>query len=130
MHERLKIVIVGGNRVAAQLIADFVSRTFVEVVAVADMFDDSPGAFAAQQLGITFTNNVAELTALAPDADLVIDMAEWPGVENQLRSAYPGAAGGNPTVIHDASARLMLSLAADSQGPSPLGAANLVVADC
>ena len=130
MHERLRIVIIGGNRLAAQLITDFMSRSFVEVLAVADIFDDSPGALTARKLGIRFTNDIPGLNALAPDPDLVIDMAEWPGIEDDLRTAYPGALGGNPTVIHDASARLVLSLAADSQDMGGLSALNLVAADC
>jgi len=131
MHERLKVVVVGGDRTAAQLVTDFTSRAFVEVVAVADMYDDSPGAVNASRLGIPFTTAVAELADLAPDADLVIDMAQWPEVGDELRTTYPHAASGSPTVIHDAGARLVLGLAAESSDAAVGGAsAPLVGADC
>lgn len=130
MHERLKIVIVGENRLAAQLITDFMSRSFVEVVAVAGLFDDSPGAVAACRLGICFTSDIPGLSRLAPDPDLVIDMADWPGVDAALRIAYPGAADGSPTLVHDASTRLILGLAADSQTPIAVDSPSLVAADC
>lgn len=130
MHERLKIVIVGENKLAAQLITDFMSRSFVEVIAVAGLFDGSPAADAARRLGISFTSDIPGLGTLAPDADLIIDMAGWPGVDDVLRNAYPGAAGGRPTLIHDANTRLVLGLAADSQSPAAFDSQGLVAADC
>lgn len=130
MHERLTIVVVGGNRIAAQLITDFMSRSFVDVVAVADINDDSPGAFTATQLGIPFTDNVKALAEMAPSPDLVIDMAEWPEIDSEIRAAYPGSVSGSPTVIHDAGARLVLGLAADTTETISLRSPVLATADC
>ncbi len=130
MHETLNVLILGGNRAVAQLIVDFTSRAFLNVVGVSDLYDDSPGALVASSMGIPFSASISELSTRIPEPDLIIDMAEWPGANGEIFEAYGGAAGGHPTVIHDAMAKLVLGLAADSSVPAPKRVPAYSGADC
>jgi hypothetical protein len=117
VKDRMTVAVIGGSQTAAQLIADFVSRPFVDVVGVADLDDDSPGAKAARSFGILFTSDIHDLAELDDDVDLVIDVCGKPHVNPALEETF--GTEGATVVVHDLVARLVLSLAADSAELAP-----------
>jgi hypothetical protein len=119
MDDKLRVAIVGGSETARRLITDFISRPFVEVVAVADTKEDSPGAIAAQGAGIRFTTDLTDLAAIEPAPDLVIDVCGRPHVNPTLEATFPPDDTDGPTIVHEVVARLVLSLAADSRVLAP-----------
>ena len=119
MDDKLRVAIVGGSETARQLIADFISRPFIDIIAVADLKEDSPGATAAQRAGIYFTTDLTEFAELEPQPDLVIDVCGKPHVNPVLDETFPDDNPESPAVVHDVVARLVLSLAADSRVLTP-----------
>lgn len=119
MDGRLRVAIVGGSDTARQLITDFLSRPFIEVVAVADLNENSPGARAAKKASIPFTTDLTTFSELDPQPDLVIDVCGKPHVNPTLEATFPDDATESPAVVHDVVARLVLSLAADSRTLAP-----------
>jgi len=119
MTDKLRVAIVGGSDTARQLIADFLSRPFIELIAVADVDESSPGAIVAQKAGIPFTTDLTDFAELDPAPDLVIDVCGKSHVNPILDSVFPDNSPDGPTVVHDDVARLVLSLAADSQTLAP-----------
>jgi hypothetical protein len=117
VKDRMTVAVIGGSQTAAQLIADFVSRPFVDVVGVADLDEDSPGAKAARSFGIFFTSDIHDLSQLGEDVDLVIDVCGKPHVNLALEETF--GTDGETVVVHDLVARLVLSLAADSSELAP-----------
>jgi hypothetical protein len=112
--EQLRVVIIGGSKTAAQLIVDFMSRAFVDLVCVVDLSPDSHGGQAAQRFAVPFTTDIHELRLLDPQPDLIIDVCGKPHVNPALEATFPSAEEGGPVVVHDIVARMILSLAADS----------------
>jgi hypothetical protein len=115
----LRIAIVGGGDTARQLITDFLSRPFIQVVGVADLNEDSPGAVVAKRAGIPFTTDLEEFGELDPQPDLVIDVCGKPHVSTTLEATFPEDDEDSPAVVHEVVARLVLSLAADSRVLAP-----------
>jgi hypothetical protein len=113
----VNVAVVGGSETAAQLITDFVSRPFVDVVGVADLDEESPGARAARMFDIFFTSDIHDLGDLQEHVDLVIDVCGKPHVNPALEETFDDAA--DTVVVHDTVARLVLSLAADSSELAP-----------
>ena len=116
MASKMRVAVVG-SETAALLITDFGSRPFVDVVGVADLDDDSPGARAAHSFGIFFTSDIHELGQLDEHVDLVIDVCGKPHVNPALEETF--GRDEDTVVVHDLVARLVLSLAADSSELAP-----------
>ena len=114
MSDRLRVVIIGGSETARQLITDFLSRPFLDLVAVVDLHEASPGATAAKRAGVEFMNDIKQLGELDPLPDLVIDVCGRPHVKPTLDATFPDDGAERPVIVHDMVARLVLSLAADS----------------
>ena len=119
MTDMLRVAIIGGSDTARQLIVDFLSRSFIQVVSVVDLGDDSPGALVAQKAGIPFTTDIADLGRLDPRPDIVIDVCGRSHVNPALEETFPSSDPDGPAVVHDTIARLVLSLAADSAVLAP-----------
>ncbi len=114
MSDRLRVAIIGGSETARQLIADFLSRPFIDLVAVVDLNEASPGATAAKRAGVEFMSDIKNLGDLEPMPDLIIDVCGRPHVKPTLAATFPEDEPERPVIIHDMVARLVLSLAADS----------------
>jgi len=114
MSDRLRVAIIGGSETARQLIADFLSRPFIDLVAVVDLNESSPVATAAKRAGVEFMNDIKYLGTLEPMPDLIIDVCGRPHVKPALAAAFPQEEPERPVIVHDMVARLVLSLAADT----------------
>jgi predicted homoserine dehydrogenase-like protein len=97
------------------LITDFLSRPFIELVAVCDVNEDSPGATLARDNGVLVTDDVEALAGMGEDIDVIVEVSGDPNVKPKLKNAF--VVNGNRTTIlmSDLVARMMLSIIADSE---------------
>jgi hypothetical protein len=116
VEDRLKVIVVGGSPTAAQLVADFMARPFVDIVGIADPDPAGNVADSAIRFGIPFATRIDELGAEDMAADLVIDIGSASLDGPAPTCVLPSRAEGGPAVVSGSVARLMLDLAADS-GP-------------
>ncbi len=114
MSASLRVAIIGGSETARQLIADFLSRPFIDLVAVVDLSEASPGATAAKRAGVQFMNDIKQLGDVDPAPDIIVDVCGRPHVKPTLAVTFPDDGRERPVIVHDLVARLVLSLAADS----------------
>lgn len=108
-----------GGRTGNPLLSDFLSRPFVEVVAVVDKDPESPGAVKAKAAGIFYTSSVSELIERSADIDMVIEVSGDPDVKTVLKEAFLERDNHHTIIVHDLVARLIMSLAADAAGLMP-----------
>lgn len=115
MGERVRVAIVGGGRMGTPLIMDFLTRPFIEIVGIADKNPESRGAQLARQYGISFFEDVATLAASGDSIDMIIDVSGDPQVKRQLKDIFIASGNRTTIIVHDLTARLLMSLAADSE---------------
>ncbi len=115
MGERVRVAIIGGGRMGMPLIMDFLTRPFVEIAGIADRDTESRGAQIARQHGIFFCEDAATLAARGDDIDMIIDVSGDPQVKRQLKDAFVASDNRTTIIVHDLTARLIMSLAADSE---------------
>ena len=113
--QTVRAAIVGGGRMGTPLITDFLSRPFIELVAVCDVNEDSPGATLARDNGVLVTDDVEVLAGMGEDIDVIVEVSGDPNVKPKLKNAF--VVNGNRTTIlmSDLVARMMLSIIADSE---------------
>lgn len=114
MGERVSIAVIGGGRMGTPLVMDFLTRPFVDLVGVVDKNPDSRGAQIAKQHDIFFCTDVSELAQDAENIDMVIDVSGDPQVKKSLKEAFVASGNRTTIIVHDITARLIMSLAADS----------------
>ena len=117
--QRIRVAIVGGGRTGSPLLSDFLSRPFVEVVAVVDKDPDSPGARKAAAFGVYCTSSVADLVERSDDIDMIIEVSGDPDVKSVLKEAFLESGNHHTIIVHDLVARLIISLAADATDLMP-----------
>jgi len=119
MTDVLNVAIIGGSPTAKQLVVDFVSRPFVNIVGVADVDPESPAAEVAQRYGIPFTTDIHDFADLATAPDILIDVCGRPHVHPAIDETFPPLEDGGPSVVYDTVARLLISIAADAATLAP-----------
>lgn len=117
--DRVRVAIVGAGRTGSPLLSDFLSRPFIEVVAVVDKDPEGPGACKARDCGIFFTSDVHDLVERASEIDMIIEVSGDPDVKAILKAALVERGNHHTIIVHDLVARLILSLAADSSTIMP-----------
>lgn len=113
--EKVRVAVVGGGRMGAPLIADLMSRPFVEFIAVCDVNIESRGATLARDNGIFVTGDVQELAAMGEDIDIIIEVSGDPEVKPQLKNAFILSGNRSTIIMHDLIARMMLSIMGDAE---------------
>jgi len=98
MGDTVRIAFVGGGRTSMPLLEDFLKRSYIEVIGVADVDPDSPGAKFARDKGIFFTEHADVLAAKASEIDVIIEVSGDPTVKPALRDAFQ-AQGNRHTII-------------------------------
>lgn len=119
MANRLNVVVIGGSETAKQLILDFTSRSFVQVVGVADVDPLGTTAHLAERFGLPFTTDIHDFASLDPAPDVVIDVCGRPHVNPALEETFAAPEDGGPAIVHDTVARLLISVAADAHDLVP-----------
>lgn len=112
--ERVRVAVVGGGRTGTPLIADLMTRPFVDFIAVCDVDTESRGATLARDNGVFVTGDIQELAAMGEDIDIIIEVSGDPEVKPKLKNAFILSGNRSTIIMHDLIARLMLSVMGDS----------------
>ncbi|MDP2181816.1 MAG: hypothetical protein Q8K99_04515 [Actinomycetota bacterium] len=114
-EQRVRVAIVGGGRTGMPLLQDFLSRPFIEVVGLADTDPNSPGAVLAVERDVPFVEDATVFAERGDEIDLIIEVSGDPAVKQRLKDAFVERDNRTTIIVHDLTARLIISLAADSQ---------------
>jgi len=112
--EKVRIAVAGGGRTGTPLIEDFMTRPFIEMVAVCDVDLDSPGAQLARDNGIFVTDDIDQLAAMGNDIDVLIEVSGDPNVKPRLKNAFVVSGNRSTIIMHDLVARMMMSIISDT----------------
>ena len=113
--ERVRAAIVGGGRMGTPLITDFLSRPFIELVAVCDVDENSPGATLARDNGVQVTDDIDALAGMCDDIDVIVEVSGDASVKPKLKNAFVTSGNRTTLIMTDLVARMMLSIIADSE---------------
>jgi predicted homoserine dehydrogenase-like protein len=114
MAEKVRIAIVGGGRTGTPLISEFRDIPYVDIVGVADMDPESPGARIAKENGIFFTTDAMLFASKGDEIDLLIEVSGDPSVKRRLKDAFINEGNRHTIIMHDLVARLMISMVSGS----------------
>ena len=115
MADKVRVAMVGGGRTGTPLLEDLLKRPFVEVVGVADVNLESPGALLAQGAGVFFTTDATELADKGAEVDLLIEVSGYPELKGKIKERYVAQGNRHTIIMHDLVARLVLSMVSDSE---------------
>ncbi len=120
MGESVRIAVVGGGRAATPLIVDMMKRPFIEIVGIADINPDSPGARLARENGIFFCEHASVLAAKGDEIDMILELSGDRSVKPMLKDAFQLQGNRSTIIVQDLVARLILTLVegADELVPS------------
>jgi len=112
MAEKVRIAVVGGGRAGAPIIEDFIKRPYVELVGVADVDPESPGAKIARDNGVRYTANALDFCDPGEYVDIIVEVCGDPKVKRALKEAFVEQNNRHTIILHDVVARLMMSIIA------------------
>lgn len=110
----VRIAVVGGGRTGTPLIEQFMKTPYTELVGVADVNAESPGAQLAKDNGIFFTTDAMMFASKGDEIDLLFEVSGDPTVKRRLKDAFIQEGNRHTIITHDLVARLMISLVSDS----------------
>jgi predicted homoserine dehydrogenase-like protein len=113
-EDKIRIAIVGGGRTGTPLVEQFLKTPYVEIVGVADMNPESPGALYAKDNGIFFTTDPMLFAAKGDEIDLLIEVSGDPSVKRRLKDAFINEGNRHTIIMHDLVARLVISMVSKS----------------
>ena len=113
-EDKVRIAVVGGGRTGTPLIEEFLDRPYVDLVGVADVNPDSPGAQLARENGVFFTTDAMLFAAKGDEIDLLIEVSGDPAVKPRLKDAFIQEGNRHTIIMHDLVARLMISMISGS----------------
>lgn len=113
-EEKVRVAFVGGGRTAQPLLDDFLKRPFIQVVGLADIDPESPGAQLAGEHGIFVTTDAMIFATKGDEIDVIIEVSGDPSVKRRLKDALFAEGNRKTIIVHDLIARMMLSMSQDS----------------
>ena len=114
MAEKVRIAVVGGGRTGTPLVEQFLKTPYVELVGVADVDPESPGAKLAKENGVFFTTDALLFASKGDEIDLLIEVTGDPSVKRRLKDAFINEGNRHTIILHDLVARLMISMVSES----------------
>lgn len=120
MGDMVRIAVVGGGRTGAPLIEDLLKRPYCQLVGVADVDPESPGARLAKDNGVFFTTDAVVFAADSDGIDLLIEVSGDATVKRRLKDAFIREGNVHTIIMHDLIARLLMTVVtgADELMPS------------
>jgi predicted homoserine dehydrogenase-like protein len=113
-EDKIRIAIVGGGRTGTPLVEEFLKTPYVELVGLADMNPESPGALYAKENGVFFTTDAMIFAAKGDEIDLLIEVSGDPSVKRRLKDAFINEGNRHTIIMHDLVARLVISMVSKS----------------
>jgi acetaldehyde dehydrogenase (acetylating) len=117
--EIVRVAIVGGGRTGTPLLERFVNVPYIDVVGVADVDPDSPGAALARDNGIFFTTDALLFAAKGDEIDLLLEVSGDASLKRRLKDAFIQEGNRHTIIMHDLIARMMISLVEGSDTLAP-----------
>jgi predicted homoserine dehydrogenase-like protein len=117
--DMVRIAVVGGGRTGTPLLEEFIKTPFVEMIGVADVNPDCPGAQIARDNGIFFTTDALLFASKGDEIDLLIEVSGDPTVKRRLKDAFVAEGNRHTIIMHDLVARLMTSMIVKSDSLLP-----------
>jgi predicted dinucleotide-utilizing enzyme len=112
--ETVRVAFVGGGRTGTPLLRDLLDRPWVEVVGLADVNAESPGALIARDSGVFVTNDPMVFAGRGDDVDVIIEASGDPAVKRRLKDAFAAEGNRHTIIVHDLIARMMISMCSDA----------------
>lgn len=113
-HDKVRVAFVGGGRTGTPLMRDFLRRPFIEVVGLADIDPESPGAKLAAENGIFLTDDALYFASKGDEVDVLIDAVGDPVLKRRIKNAFIAEGNKHTILVHDLVARTMMSMASNS----------------
>jgi hypothetical protein len=113
--EVVRVAFVGGGRTATPLLEDLIGRPFVQVVGIADLDPDCPGAQLARSHDIPFTTDTSSFAKRGDTIDVLIETTGDARVKRSLKMVLIAEGNRHTIIVHDLIARMMLSMSQDSE---------------
>ncbi len=110
MAEKVRVAVVGGGRAGTPLIEDFMKRAYIELVGVADVDPESPGAKLARDNGIHYTPTATDFCDPGEYVDIIVEVCGDPKVKRVLKESFVEQNNRHTIILHDLVARLMMSI--------------------
>jgi predicted homoserine dehydrogenase-like protein len=110
----VRVAVVGGGRTGTPLIEDFLKRPFIDLVGVADVDPDSPGAKVAKDNDVFFTTDAMELAAKNEEIDLLVEVSGDSALKPKIKNHFVARGNKHTIIMHDLIARLVISLISNS----------------
>jgi len=107
-----RIGMIGVGDAGEPLLRQLLGAPFVEVVAVADLNLEGPGAQLARERGVKLTPIGLDVAELGAGVDIIIDMTGSAKVREDLRRYMQFSGNTHTVIVHERVALLMLSLCA------------------
>ena len=111
MSETIRVAVIGGGRTGTPLIENLLEIPYVELVGVADVDPESPGAKLAAEHGVPYTEDAVSLASRGDEIDLIIEVSGDPAVKPALKQAFIEQKNTTTILLHDLVARFVLSIA-------------------
>jgi predicted homoserine dehydrogenase-like protein len=112
-EDKIRIAVVGGGRTGTPLIERFLKTPYVDLIGVADVNPESPGAVFAKDNGVFFTTDAMLFAAKGDEIDLLIEVSGDPSVKRRLKDAFIGEGNRHTIIMHDLVARLLISMVSE-----------------
>ncbi|MHB8049889.1 MAG: hypothetical protein ACYDHQ_01555 [Coriobacteriia bacterium] len=117
--ETVRVAVVGGGRTGTPLLEALSGLPYITISGVADSDPNSPGARFAQERGIFYTEYASVLGAKADEIDLIIEVSGDADVKPALKDAFRAQGNTGTIIVHDLVARLIMTLASESDTLAP-----------
>ncbi|EIJ41258.1 putative homoserine dehydrogenase [Beggiatoa alba B18LD] len=110
---KINIAIIGAGETGTPLLKQLSASSFIQIVAVADVNQDTVGMRLAREQGIHTTQDFMEIANMGETVDIIIEVTGKTEVREQLRQALYKTGNNHTVIMHEIIAILLMSL---SQG--------------
>lgn len=112
--DKVRVAMVGGGRTGTPLLQEMLRTPYVEVVGVADVDAESPGAKIARESGVFFTTDALLFASKGDEIDLLFEVSGDSALKRRLKDAFIAEGNRHTIMVHDLVARLLSSMVTDS----------------
>ncbi|CAO3419357.1 oxidoreductase [Azospirillum doebereinerae] len=109
-NDLFRVAVIGAGETGTPLLRTLLDAPFVELLGVADLDAEAPGARLARERGVATTTDFMELARLGDRLDILIDVTGVPAVREALRREMLESGNHHTLIVHEMVVQLMLSL--------------------
>ncbi|MCG5241729.1 oxidoreductase [Azospirillum doebereinerae] len=109
-NDLFRVAVIGAGETGTPLLRTLLDAPFVELLGVADLDAEAPGARLARERGVATTTDFMELARLGDRLDILIDVTGVPAVREALRREMLDSDNHHTLIVHETVVQLILSL--------------------